>query len=132
MSAAEVSTNQLILYISLAAAIIGIVSGAWPKLLQMFGQVGEAAQARLDRQRTTAKATDDADIEELKRGLANLQELLRKEQTDNALKRQLISELYLYILAAQQDPKNLARPVPDPREFLSADDSEDPDLNNLN
>lgn len=119
----EVPANQLILYITLGAAIIGIVAGAYPKLLKMFGQSGEALLDRLERQRSTAKAIDDADITELNRGIENLQKLLREERSNNDAQRALISNLYLYILAAQRDPNNLQMPVPDPKDYLAGDEA---------
>lgn len=127
----DVSTNQLVLYVVLAATIIGIISGAWPKLLKMFGQGGEAVLQRLERQRTTAKAIDDADIQELNRGMENLQKLLREERRNNDAQRSLISNLYIYILAAQRDPNNLQKPVPDPNDYLTIDEQRDTDNENF-
>lgn len=127
----DVSTNQLVLYVVLAATIVGIISGAWPKLLKMFGQGGEAVLERMERQRTTAKAIDDADIQELNRGMENLQKLLREERRNNDAQRSLISNLYIYILAAQRDPNNLQKPVPDPNDYLVVDEQRDTDNENF-
>lgn len=134
----DVSTNQLVLYVVLAATIVGIISGAWPKLLKMFGQGGEAVLERMERQRTTAKAIDDADIQELNRGMENLQNLLREERKllrderrSNDAQRALISNLYIYILAAQRDPNNLQKPVPDPSDYLVVDEQRDTDNENF-
>ena len=103
-----------LLWGALITFIVGIVAGATPKLLKMFGEVGIAAQERLDRQRTAAKASDDADIAELKRSLANMSTMLDEERRLNASHRVLIADLYRYILAAQMDPNNLKESVPSP------------------
>ena len=124
-----VQDNPIILYATLAVAVVVIILGGAEKVLGFFGEWGAKWQERLVRQRTAAKVADDADIEELKRGMDNLQALLRDERNHNNLQRQLISDLYLYILAAQQDPNNLNNPVPDPRDFLVADAQADEKTN---
>jgi len=125
----SVQDNPIILYTTLAVAVVVIILGGADKVLGFFGKWGAKWQERLARQRTAAKVADDADIEELKRGMENLQALLREERNQNNLQRQLISDLYLYILAAQQNPNNLNNPVPDPRDFLAADAQADEKTN---
>lgn len=119
--AADTANHPWVLYATLIAAVLGIFLVATDKALTYFGKWGDKWRERLDRQRTAAAASDDADLVEMRRSLTNLSTMLDEERSLNAKHRMLIAELYRYILAAQMDPDNLRNRVPDPSALLGTD-----------
>lgn len=80
------------LYISLVMFIGSVIFAANPKFLTIFGQWGEAMQERLDRQRSAAKAADDADIAERDRQIAYLRGVADERQRELEMRNELIRE----------------------------------------
>lgn len=125
----DAAQHPALLYVVLGVSILITISGAVPKIL---GPLGEAFKARAEAARAAAADADDADIKELHRQIQNLTLLLEQEriaaraereasrlalveeQKAVAEHRRLVGDLYRWILAAQHDPKNLQRPVPEP------------------
>lgn len=118
-----------VLYGGLILFVLGIISGANDRILGLFGKWGQAAQEKLERQRTAAKTVDDADIAQFKRAIENLEKMLESEREAyrESLKeaklneyqnQQLIKDLYRYILAAQHNRENLNKPVPNPMDYV--------------
>lgn len=113
--ATSVSSHPWVFWTGVLLAVGALVASNLPNIL---GPVGRAFDEHAKRQRTTAKESDDADIAELNRSLRNVRGMLDEERATNASYRILIAELYRYILAAQMDPDNLQRQVPDPFLYL--------------
>lgn len=79
-------------YGALILFILGIATTANPKVLKIFGEWGKAAEERLERQRSTAKAADDADIAERDRQIAYLQGRADEQNAEIARRDALIRE----------------------------------------
>lgn len=84
--------DEWALYGALFLFIVTIIAGATPKFLKAFGEVGEALQERLDRQRQAAMRADDADIMERDRVIAYLQGRQDEQQAEIARRDELIRQ----------------------------------------